>query len=124
MASGHPIGYGLSKSLQFSGDAEDFELWAVKLKAHLRLNKLYKTLQAATDGDEEKNADLYSTLVQVLDDKSLNLIIRDAEDDGRKAFQIMVEHYQGTSKPRIISLYCELTSLNKSEKETVTESVA
>ena len=121
MASLNPIGYGPNKSLHFSGDVEAFELWAIKFKAYLRLNKLYKTLTTETEGDEEKNAELYATLVQVLDDKSLNLIIRDAEDDGRKAFEILQDHYQGTSKPKIISLYCELTSLKKSTNETVTE---
>ena len=61
-------------------------------------------------------------LVQVLDDKSLNLIIRDAEDNGKKALQILRDHYVGTSKPRIISLYQELCSLKMdAEVESATE---
>ena len=114
-------GYGPLKSLRFSGDEEDFELWSVKFKAYLRLNKLHKILEGETAGDEDKNAEVYATLVQALDDKSLNLIIRDAADDGRKSFAILEEHYLGKSKPKIISLYCELTSLRKNEDESVTD---
>ena len=117
------IGYGPGKSLQFSGEAEHFELWSMKFKAYLRLNKLHKVLESAQAGDEEKNADLYATLVQTLDDKSLNLIIRDAMDDGRKAYKILQEHYEGTSKPKIIALWCELTSLKKNPTESVTDYV-
>ena len=118
---GSSTGYGPMKALVFSGEEENFELWAVKFKAYLRLNKLHKTLEEETTGDEEKNALVYASLVQVLDDKSLNLIIRDAADDGRKAFRILEDHYLGKSKPKIIALYCELTSLKKSEDESVTE---
>ena len=121
MAPGDSRGYGPGKALHFSGEVEKFELWSIKFKGYLRLNKLHKTLEEATTGDDEKNAELYATLVQVLDDKSLNLIIRDAADDGRKAFKILQDHYQGTSKPKIISLYCELTSLKKNKEESVTE---
>ena len=54
-------------------------------------------------------------------DKSLNLIIRDANDKGREAFLILKDHYLGTSKPRILSLYTELTSLIMKNDESVTE---
>ena len=114
-------GYGPGKSLHFSGEAEHFELWSIKFKAYLRLHKLHKVLTTPEEGDEEKNAELYAMLVQVLDDKSLNLIIRDAIDDGRKAYEILHAHYEGTSKPKIISLWCELTSLKKNKEESVTE---
>ena len=112
-------GYGLSKTHQFSGDGDQYELWEIKFKAYLRLNKLKNVLEES-DPDVEKNAEVYAILVQLLDDKSLNLIIRDAEDNGKKALQILREHYLGTSKPKIISLYTELTSLKMGE-DSVTE---
>ena len=73
--------------------------------------------------DAEKNAEAYAELIQFLDDKSLSLVMRDAADDGREALQILRNYYQGRGKPRIISLYTELTSLQKSDSETVTEYV-
>ena len=73
--------------------------------------------------DADKNAEAFAKLIQFLDDKSLSLIMRDAIDDARKALGILREHYAGTSKPRLISLYTELTSLIKSSHETVTDYV-
>ena len=123
-------GYGPRKpQLYFDGDPERFELFLVKFKAHLRLNKLLDVLSHTPSGREEedahqeRNAIVFAELVQCLDDKSLSLIIRDASDDGRKALEILREHYLGSTKPRIISLYGELTSLKKQESESVTDYV-
>ena len=70
-----------------------------------------------------KNEEMFAELIQFLDDKSLALVMRDAQVDGRKALKILRAHYAGTGKPRVISLYTELTSLVKSEQETVTDYV-
>ena len=64
--------------------------------------------------------DVYGELVRVLDDKSLSLIIRDAKDKGKEALQILRDYYIGATKPRIISLYTELTSLEMAANEQVT----
>ena len=116
-------GYGPSKALMFTGQADDFELWSIKFKGYLRINKLHKVLESPSEGDEEKNAEIFAIMVQFLDDKSLNLIIRDATDKGREAYKILEEHYLGTSKPRIIALYCELTPLKMGSNDTVTDYV-
>ena len=47
--------------------------------------------------DEEKNGEAYAELVQCLDNKSLSLVMRDAKRDGRKALNILREHYERTS---------------------------
>ena len=47
--------------------------------------------------------------------------MRDALNDGRKAFQILKEHYAGSGKPRIISLYTQLTSPKKKPGEQMTD---
>jgi len=60
-------------------------------------------------------------LIQFLDDQSLSLVMREAANDGRKALQILRDYYQGKGKPHIISLYTELTSLQKSDSESVTD---
>lgn len=129
-------GYGPSKDfgsrwhrLCFDGDEKNFELWETKFLAHLRLLDLKSTIlgqapAADADGAEEdasKNEEAYAVLIQLLDDKSLSLVMRDAADDGRKALQILRDHYAGKGKPRVISLYTELTSLQKGINESVTD---
>ena len=56
-------------------------------------------------------------MIQFLDDKSLSTIMREASDNGREAPR---DHYVGKRKPRIISLYAELTSLKKEQNDGVT----
>ena len=116
-------GYG-TQNLVFSGESQDFELWSVKFKGMIRLQKLHTILESSADTvDDDKNAQLFAHLVQCLDNKSINLIIRDAMNKGREAYNILEEHHIGTSKPRIISLYTELTTLRMSSNETVTDYV-
>ena len=45
----------------------------------------------------------------------------EAVDNGREALGILRDHYAGKGKPRIISLYTELTSLRKEQNEGVTD---
>ena len=118
-------GYGPSPSttrfnrLLFNGQETNFEQWEVKLLGYMRLRKLKDTITAdeEDDIDDDQNAEL----IQYLDDKSLSLVMRDAADDGRKALKILREHYAGSSTPRVLSLYTELTSLVKRTSESVTE---
>lgn len=118
-----PTGYGPSARLFFDGDEEKYELWEVKFFAHLRIQKLLDVMteDPTTTGYADRNAMLFAELVQRLDDKSLSLIMRDAKDDGKKSIKILRDHYLGTSAPRILSLYTELTTLKKSDDETVTD---
>ena len=118
------IGYGPNAHLLFSGDAEDFDRWSVKFKGMIRLQGLNNTLDGTENPPSgENNAKLYALLVQCLDDKSLDIIIRDADNQGKEAYDMLVTHYVGASKPRIISQYLELTTLIKSELESITEYV-
>ena len=70
--------------------------------------------------DMERNEEAYNKLIQFLDDKSLSLM-REALDNGREALRILRDHYAGKGKPKIISLYTELTSLRKEQNEGVTD---
>ena len=47
--------------------------------------------------------------------------MREASDNGREALRLLRDHYAGKGKPRIISLYTELTSLRKEQNEGVTD---
>lgn len=98
---------------------------------HLRLQGLKDIILNEPDTEDEeelavdaaKNAEAYAELSQFLDDKSLSLVMREAADDGREALKILSDYYQGKGKPRLISLYTELTSLQKFDSERVTEYV-
>lgn len=46
--------------------------------------------------DEAKNGEAYAQLV---DNKSLSLVMRDAKREGRRALEILQEHYVGTETP-------------------------
>ncbi|KAF2346111.1 Zinc finger CCHC-type [Trinorchestia longiramus] len=114
-------GYGPS-NLTFDGNDEWYELWEVKFWAYLDLKSLNSVLEGEESSlDVVKNKQVFSELVQRLDDKSLSLIIRDAYGDGRKSMKILRDHYLGSSKPRIISLYCQLAALKMRNGETVTD---
>ncbi|KAL3970576.1 acetylserotonin O-methyltransferase [Sarotherodon galilaeus] len=114
--------------LCFDGDERNYELWETKFLGYLRLLGLRATiLDEPGESDEDdkdlddKNEVAYAELIQVLDDRSLSLVMRDAKDDGRKALKILREHYAGKGTPRVISLYTELTSLQKMPSESVTD---
>lgn len=87
---------------------------------YLHILKLKKIIDGEDEPDAGKNADVYAELIQVLDDRSLALVMRDAKDDGKKAINILREHYMSSGKPKVISLYTELTMLSKGESESVT----
>ena len=109
----------------FDGDESRYELWEVKFLGYMRLQKLYDVVipkEGETSGPSAADkASAFAELVQCLDDRSLSLVIREANNDGRKALQVLREHYQGKGKPRIIALYTELTSLHMREGETTTD---
>ena len=109
----------------FDGNENNYELWEVKFLGYMRLQKLHEVV-VRVEGEKDvpdagKLANAFAELVQCLDDRSLALVIREAKDDGRKALQVLREHYQGKGKPRIIALYTELTSLEMKEGESTTD---
>ena len=111
------------KNITFDGDERKFELWEVKFLGYMKIKKL-KNVFVGEDGVSADNKELaFDELIQVLDERSNSLIMRDARDDERKAFQILREHYAGSGKPRIITLYTQLTSLKKKPTETITDYV-
>ena len=119
-------GYGPSttriRNLSFDGDPANFEAFEVKFKAYLRLRKI-KIDVVSEDEEvlEEENAEIYAELVQTLDSSSLALIMRDGAENGREALKILREHYLPKGKPRIISLYTQLSCIVKMQSESVTD---
>ncbi len=120
-------GYGPSHrhKLLFDGDERKYGLWEIKFLGFMRIRNLHQVFadldDTTTEVDVDKNAECFAELVQILDDRSLSLIIRDARDNGREALRILRQHYLPKGKPRVITLYTELTSLIKGETESVTD---
>ena len=69
--------------------------------------------------DEQKNDKAYAEIIQLLDDKSLSLITRNAPNNGRKALKILREYYAGKGKPTLTNLYKSLSSLEKMNDESI-----
>ena len=109
--------------LMFDGEESSYEQWEVKFLAHLSLRKLKRTVLGQGHVDPHKNEQAYSEMVQFLDKRSLSLIMRDAADDGKRALEILREHYAGTGKPRIMSLYTALCTLHQKGNESITDYV-
>ncbi|GAB1597271.1 hypothetical protein Ahia01_000003500 [Argonauta hians] len=111
----------------FTGDERYYEIWEVKFYGLMRLKGLSNILgnldEEQNNIDNDKNSDLFAELTQSLDDKSLCLIIRDARNNGRKALRILRDHYLPKGKPRVITLYTQLTSMVKNSDETITDYV-
>ena len=116
-------GYGPSiANLIFNGDETLYEMWELKFLSYMRLKNLHEVFTAKVP-DPEKNAQAFAELTLYLDSRSLSLIMRDARDDGKAALSILRNHYLSSSKPRVINLYNELTSLLKRSDESITDYV-
>jgi hypothetical protein len=128
MAGSNVTGYGPSSArhrLYFDGDQCNYEQWEVKFLGYMKLRKLKDTItETKTDdlpaGFKDKNEECYAELIQFLDNTSLSMVMRDAEDDGRAALNILKSYYYGKSKQRVIALYTQLTTMQKDDS-TITE---
>jgi len=131
MAAGYHLatGYGPRTHLYFDGKTESFPTWEIRFTNYLyTVDKgVHKAiLQPVTGVDDDddfktKNKRAYAELVQVLDERSLQLIMSDAPDDGRNALKILKQHFASTEKPRVLKLYEELTTLRMNTDEDVTD---
>ena len=90
---------------------------------YMKIRKLKYVFTTTDEISDETNEMAFSELIQFLDERSISLVMRDARDNGRKAFTILKEHYASSSKPRIITLYTQLTSLSKKTTESITDYV-
>ena len=82
------IGYGPRARLLFDGDENQYDLWEVRFLGYLQLQGLKSVVLSTEETiDADKNEKVLSEMVQVLDEKSLCLIMNDAADDGRMPCQ-------------------------------------
>lgn len=103
-------GYGPRHRLVFDGDGEKYEVWEAKFRGYLTTKKLDGVLKETTP-EASKNKEVYAELIQLLDDRSIALVLRDAVDKGKEALEILRNYYLGASRPRVISLYKKLSTL-------------
>ena len=118
-------GYGPSQRLVFDGDANNYDSWEIKFFSYMRVKNQRDAVDPACRAvvSQDKKERCFAELVQFLDDRSLQLIRRDANEDGRAAIEILREHYAGTSECRILSLITTLATMKMSAKEDVTDYV-
>ena len=105
----------------FDGDERKYE---TEILGYLRLRGLKETVlnpPVNNDSSREKDENAYAELIQFLDDRSLRLVMSEAADNGYRALQILLEHYSGHSKPKIITLYHQLSTLKKKKGKNVTD---
>ena len=79
-------GYGCRNAklmrLLFDGDDTKYELWEARFLGYLQTLKLKETIvRSDNEPDEAKNEECYAELIQLLDDKSLSLVMRDVPGD-------------------------------------------
>ena len=85
---GNSTGCGPRARLLFDEDERKYELWEAKFYGYLHTLKLKSELEQ-NEPNADKNADTYAEVIQLLDDRSLALIMRDAKDNGKKALEIV-----------------------------------
>ena len=107
--------------LIFDGDETKWETWECKFLAHMKIKKLKKFILPGEPASADKREDAFAELVQCLDERSIQLIMRDAKDDGRKAFEILRHHYAGRGTQRVISQFMQLSLLKKQQYEPFTD---
>ena len=121
----HSTGYGPSGRLLFNGEEENYKIWEMKFLAYMRTKELRNAIDPDATGivAVASRERAFAELVQVLDDRSLNLIMSDAEGDAKTAMLILRDHYAGTSEQRILSLLTVLTTISKGHDELLTDYV-
>lgn len=129
-------GYGPSsdtswRQIIFNGLAESYAIWETRFLNYLytispALQKAILPLEPGVKDDTDfdvQNKRAFAELAQRLDERSLHLVVVDANNNGRGALEILRNYYASTDKPRILTLYEELTTLRMTHEEDVTDYV-
>jgi len=112
---------GFKHRLLFDGDSNNFSIWETRFTSYLYTTALLLKEEDDAADFNKKNKRAYAELVQVLDEQSLQFVMRNAKEDGRKAFKILKEHYASTQKPRVLTLYEQLTTIKMNDTEDITD---
>ena len=94
---------------------------------------LFSVVDEALKGDADEatrakyakdNRKLYYELVQVLDDKTNEIIGDNYENDGRALMNYVEQKFRGSDTPALLSYYHEWTTLKMETNEAVTDYIA
>ena len=109
----------------FTGDEQYYDIWEVRFLGYMALQGLKETiLQSSTTVDSTKNKKAYAEVVMLLDEQSLSMIMTDAIDDGRKALEILRDHYKCIGKHRILTLFNKLCNMKYIPEQGLTEYIS
>ena len=104
---------------------QDYDIWEVRFLGYMALQGLKETiLPSNTTVGSTKNEKAYAELVMLLDEKLLSMIMTDAIDDGRKALEMLRDHYKGIGKPRILTLYNNLCNMKYISDQGLTDYIS
>ena len=115
--------------LCFSGKSDDYETWEDKVLAYLSEQGFDDVFsEAAAVGSSAEavarvtalNRRVYNIVIQVLDRESIRLVRNDAKHNGREVFNILRNHFCGSGRSRVLSLFTEIGRLRKKDRESVT----
>ena len=102
----------------FTGKEEDYDIWETRFLGYMTIKDLNKTILPST------SERAYAELVLWLDETSLSIIMNDAKDRGRDALSLLRDHYRGSGKPRILTMYTNLCNLKYPYGEDLTEYIS
>jgi hypothetical protein len=124
-----PTGYGPRARLYFDGRTESFPMWETSFTSYsYTLDKaVHEAILPRQEGVDEdadydaKNRWAYTELVQVLDERSLQIIMSDSPNNGRNLLKTLQQHYASTEKSQVLKLYEELTTIRMTLDEDATD---
>ena len=130
MASSNTISNGISSGYapnilgierpKFDGNPSNYIEWDTRFKNYLRRLKLAHVLKEENP-NEDQNADVFMELIDCIDGTSLRLVNNAAAGNGKKAFEILSNHYLGTEEFRVRNVLTEFMSMKHSSKESITQ---
>ena len=113
-----------SEKPKFSSQNGDFEIWKIRLDAHLTKLGLDDVINNPNPCPS-KNKMVYLELVTLLDNESLQLIATtDTKNDGKRAFEKLTDYYLGNVNARTVKAILELNSLKMNPSENVKQFIA
>ena len=103
---------------QFNGNPSDFRIWIYRFKAFLKNRRAEEYKEIGVVGEnrnQDKNKSLFFSIIEAVDDKSADIIISEAEDDGVKALEVLETHYMGSVLSQKIIYLMKLATISVPE---------
>ena len=115
---GHGSQMSNLKGPMYTGNFDKFTSFRHKLDNFLLINGVFHVIDDV-NCESSLNTALYLYISSCLDGEPFNHICANAKNDGRLAYQILVEKYTGNIHARKQKAYSELANLKQKEGETI-----